>query len=78
MKMTDDYRQGFKDGWLAGLEEGKKLAAKQPRLDDYLFGRPTPPYDPRETCPKCGVKISGVTGYVCSSINCPTFYQATC
>lgn len=83
--MSDDYRQGFKDGFSAGLEEGKKLAPKQTRLDDYVFGQPRPPYvpqypqyDPRETCPKCGMKISGVMGYVCSSPNCPTFVQVTC
>ena len=77
-----DYAQGFKDGFAAGLEEGKKLAAKQPRLDDYVFGQPKPPYFPpyiqQDTCPKCGVKISGVTGYVCNSPNCPTFVQVTC
>lgn len=33
-----DYAQGFKDGFAAGLEEGKKLAPKQTRLDDYVFG----------------------------------------
>lgn len=63
-----DYAKGFKDGFLAGVEEGKKLAPKQTRLDDYVFGQ-------RDTCPKCGIKISGVMGYVCSSINCPTFFQ---
>jgi hypothetical protein len=35
--MIDDYQKGFKDGFAAGLEEGKKLAPKQPRLDDYVF-----------------------------------------
>ena len=63
-----DYAQGFKDGFAAGLEEGKKLAPKQTRLDDYVAGQ-------RDTCPKCGIKIGGVMGYVCSSVNCPTYYQ---
>ena len=78
-KMNDDYRQGFKDGWLAGLEEGKKELKISKDLEKYLQKPLTfPQYDPRETCPKCGVKINGAMGYVCSSINCPTFYQATC
>jgi hypothetical protein len=63
-----DYAKGFKDGFLAGVEEGKKLAPKQTRLDDYVFGQ-------RDTCPKCGIKIGGAMGYVCSSVNCPTYYQ---
>lgn len=82
-----DYAQGFKDGFAAGLEEGKKLLEEkwrldkiaelektlprpQPRLDDYLFGV-------KESCPKCGMKISGVMGYVCNSPNCPTFRNVT-
>lgn len=63
-----DYRQGFKDGFAAGLEEGKKLAPKQTRLDDYVFGQ-------KDTCPKCGITIGGVMNYTCQSINCPTFYR---
>ena len=38
MKMSDDYAKGFKDGFAAGLEEGKRLAPKTTRLDDYVFG----------------------------------------
>jgi|SanBayMetagenome_1026888.scaffolds.fasta_scaffold48864_2 hypothetical protein len=86
-----DYAKGFKDGFAAGLEEGKKLVEDrwrkeqikkieddlhklpkpQPRLDDYIFGA-------KEKCPKCGISLSGVMGYVCSSPNCPTFPQVTC
>jgi hypothetical protein len=73
-----DYAKGFKDGFAAGLEEGKKikddlhnLPKPLPRLDDYIFGA-------KEKCTKCGIKISGVMGYVCSSPNCPTFPQVTC
>lgn len=83
-----DYAKGFKDGFAAGLEEGKKLVEEQWRkekidelekslpkspwgLGDYVFGA-------RETCPKCGIKISGVMNYVCASPNCPTFPQVTC
>lgn len=86
-----DYAKGFKDGFAAGLEEGKKivedqwrkeqikkieddlhkLPKPQPRLDDYIFGG-------KEKCPKCGISLSGVMNYVCSSPNCPTFPQITC
>lgn len=60
-----DYAQGFKDGFAAGLEEGKKLAPKQTRLDDYVFGQPG-------TCQVCGRLQSGITGYVCYDNRCPS------
>ena len=66
-----DYAQGFKDGFAAGLEEGKKMSKPQPRLDDYVFGA-------RETCPKCQMRIDRAMGYVCASPNCPTFLKVTC
>lgn len=82
-----DYAQGFKDGFAAGLEEGKKIKEKS-YMDGLIEGMKKtlpPPYVPpgtvwgqRDTCPKCGIKISGVMGYVCSSPNCPTFPQVTC
>lgn len=78
MKMSErapDYAQGFKDGFAAGLEEGKKLAAKQPRLDDYVFGQPGYLGMPN-TCHVCGRLQSGVEGYVCYSPRCPT--KVTC
>lgn len=72
-----DYRQGFKDGFAAGLEEGKKLNDKT-YTDGLIEGMKKtlpPPYVPKETCPKCGITISGTMGYVCQSINCPTYYK---
>lgn len=76
--MSEDYRQGFKDGFELGLEEGKKQQKISIDLEKYLQKPLTfPQYDVRETCPKCGVKIGGVMGYVCSSPNCPTFLQAS-
>lgn len=79
--MNEDYRKGFKDGFELGLEEGKKQQKVSVDLDleKYLQKPLTfPQYDVRETCPKCGIRLNGVMGYVCSSINCPTFYQTTC
>ena len=82
-----DYAKGFKDGFAAGLEEGRKIYNKN-YLDGYKEGvKQTipPPYVPstlpntilgsNDTCPKCGIKTGGVMGYVCSSINCPTYYK---
>lgn len=28
-------------------------------------------------CPKCGMNLSNLTGYVCGDITCPTFMRAT-
>ena len=69
----NDYAKGFKEGFAAGLEEGKKLS--QPQIG---WPSPSPYFELKETCPKCGIKINGVMGYVCSSPNCPTYPQVTC
>lgn len=71
----NDYAQGFKDGFAAGLEEGKKLAPKQTKLDDYVFGQPGILGMP-DTCHVCGRLQTGVDGYVCYSPRCPT--KVTC
>ena len=75
--MNNDYAQGFKDGFAAGLEEGKKLDQK--KYDPWVAPWPTtsPNISYRETCPKCGIRIDKPMGYVCSSPNCPTFPQVT-
>jgi hypothetical protein len=72
-----DYANGFKDGFAAGLEEGKKMNDKT-YTDGLIEGmkKTMPPsYVSKETCPKCGITISGVMNYTCQSINCPTFYR---
>lgn len=59
-----DYAQGFKDGFAAGLEEGKKLAQKI-GWPGYL-GSPN-------CCSVCGKDFGNkIWGYVCSNANCPT------
>lgn len=68
--MSEDYAKGFKEGFAAGLEEGKKLAPKQTRLDDYLFGQSDYLGMPN-TCHVCGRMQDGVSGYVCFSPRCP-------
>ena len=84
--MSEDYAKGFKDGFAAGLEEGKKINDKT-YTDGFIDGMkktmplpyiPQPQLDQKwtlevkEYCPKCGIKISGVMGYVCGAIDCPT------
>ena len=74
-----DYANGFKDGFAAGLEEGKKMNDKT-YTDGFIEGMKKtmpPPYVPKDKCPKCGITISGMMGYVCSSVNCPTFYTVS-
>jgi hypothetical protein len=65
--MSNDYAKGFKDGFAAGLEEGKKLATPKPNLNDFVFGSST-------ACKVCGKDWGqgGAWGYVCYNTNCPT------
>ena len=46
-----DYAKGFKDGFAAGLEEGKKLAPKERTYNPWID---TGPYvgKVKESCPK--------------------------
>ena len=83
-----DYANGFKDGFAAGLEEGKKIVEEQWRQDrikeieksipePYKWPSTQPLTFSADKCPKCGITISGVMNYTCSSVNCPTFYTAS-
>lgn len=67
---NEDYRQGFKDGFEAGLAEGKKQTPIFPKID---WPGTTPDFNIKSSCPKCGMQISGIMGYVCTTLNCPTF-----
>lgn len=64
--MSDDYAKGFKDGFAAGLEEGKKLAPVVPSYPSFLG---SPGY-----CQVCGKDFGNgkIWGYVCINANCPT------
>jgi hypothetical protein len=72
--MNNDWTEGFKEGFKIGLEEGKR----NQNLNPVPY---TQPYEPlsmlKDKCPKCGITISGMMGYVCSSVNCPTFYTVS-
>ena len=44
----------------------------------YIQNSPTIPNWPSvpsigKNCPKCGISLDGVMGYVCGDTNCPTF-----
>jgi hypothetical protein len=72
--MNEDWTEGFKEGFKIGLEEGKRHQNLNPV--------PTINWSERysalkDKCSKCGITISGAMNYTCSSVNCPTFYQAT-
>lgn len=75
--MSEDYRKGFKDGFELGLAEGKRNQNLNPVPSYAPWPSTSPNISLRETCPKCGIKIDGVMGYVCSSINCPVQYKTT-
>jgi hypothetical protein len=66
MIMSNDYAKGFKDGFAAGLEEGKKLAPVVPSYPSFLG---SPGY-----CQVCGKNWGngGVWGYVCNNQYCPS------
>jgi len=72
--------RSYMDGYNDGLIEGMKKTLP-PQYVPQLYLGPWPSTSPHvsfyETCPKCGIKTGGLTGYVCSSINCPTFMRAT-
>ena len=64
------------------------LARDQP-VQPPPFAPPTPPYKydppapwpttyPKKSCPKCGIQLDGVMGYVCGDTQCPTFMKVTC
>lgn len=49
----------------------------------YIPNSPTIPKWPTvpsigQSCPKCGISLDGVMGYVCGDTNCPTFLKVTC
>lgn len=70
--MSEDYNKGFRDGFKAGLEEGKKLSTPQ-------IPYPSQPSYPSlySGCPVCLKDFSsGAWGYVCSSPKCPS--RVTC
>ena len=73
--MSEDYRQGFKDGFALGLEEGKRNQNLNSVPSYHLDPTKSPSVLLKETCPKCGITIGGAMGYVCQSINCPTYYK---
>lgn len=65
--MSDDYKKGFADGYSAAE---KNLIGK---VDKHI----TPKDETYTTCGKCGCVFDSnlAISMVCSSINCPIFYN---
>lgn len=60
--MSNDYAKGFKEGFAAGLEEGKKLSSPKITSIGSL-----------SACGVCGKYFgNNAWGYVCNHTNCPT------
>lgn len=63
------YRDGDRDGYARGWHEAMRVVnAEKPKV---------PKPQPDDNCPKCGVRLTNPSGYVCSSINCPIYLQTT-
>ena len=45
------------------------------KMDMLLSKHPLDLLTPKNTCGKCGLRLEGVMGYVCSDPNCPTFFN---
>lgn len=68
------------------VEKFEKQHNYPPMEQTPSFPRPQIPYNPlfptvsqtKPQCPKCGIHLSGVMGYVCGDNHCPTFMKATC
>lgn len=60
---SDGYERGYENGYIAGYT----ARLQQENAKNVA-----------DKCPKCGITLSNPMGYVCSSVNCPTFLQTTC
>ena len=58
-------------GYKAGIE-----AAHTPIFPNYPVN--PPPYIPPKNCSRCGMSLTGATGFVCNDQQCPTFARVTC
>jgi hypothetical protein len=73
------------DMWDNMVEKIKEQPWHSPMEQTPSFPRPHIPYDPllpttwqKPHCPKCGMYLDKVMGYVCGDNHCPTFMKATC
>jgi len=70
------------DMWDNMVEKIKQQSRHSPMEQTPSFPRPYIKYptidNPKPQCPKCGLGLSGVMGYVCSDQHCPTFMKVTC
>ena len=71
--------------WNDIVEMVKRQPWYSPMEQTPSFPRPHIPYDPlspttwqKPQCPKCGMYLDKVMGYVCGDSQCPTFMKVTC
>lgn len=72
--------QQIKDWLLAAYNEGLREGLATPSVTAPViptWPNPMPCQDMKfgtsTNCSKCGINLTGVMGYVCSDMNCPTF-----
>lgn len=79
-------RDMLKSAYDAGFQEGKKtVAAVNKPIPTVPYVTPDPFKRTHEatwpnikSCSKCGINLSGVMGYVCYDLQCPTQMKITC
>lgn len=52
-------------------DDGTKTEWNSIPSEPVPYKDPPMPWDPLSTCPKCGIDIHRVMGYVCNNIPCP-------
>lgn len=74
----EDYKQGYRDGYLEGMNTMRNLYPNVIPKDQYPATKSIPPV----ACPVCGITYTDslgrpiVMGYVCNHHRCPN--KATC
>lgn len=69
--MSDAYKQGFKDGFQAGVEAARIISLPP------LYTIPPQPVTLPNRCHVCGLDLTKPMGYVCYNNNCPTQTRVT-
>jgi hypothetical protein len=87
MELLEDWEEPVQERdiiqtWNNMVEMVKRQPWHSPMEQTPSFPRPYIKYptldNPKPQCPKCGIHLSGVMGYVCNDAQCPTFMKVTC
>lgn len=81
-----DEKNAMMQGEIDNLNQ--KVAFLEQKLKDLQENRNIPRnpwdvvgpglYDQKKQCQKCGLRLDGPIGYVCTQPECPTFFTVTC